>query len=117
MKEQAVENCIRNGILEDILRGNRAEVTDMLMKEYDEALHIANEKEISFEEGFLQGQLAAQEQAERIQKEAEQKVEQAQKEVQQANLKIQVLTYQVQGKTLEEISELLQLPIEQLRNL
>jgi len=44
-------------------------------------------------------------------------MKQAQKEIQQANLKIQFLTYQVQGKTLEEISELLQMPIEQLRNL
>ncbi len=136
--EYAVERCIRNGILEDILRGNRAEVTDMLMKEYDEALHIANEKEISFEEGFLKGQLAERENTERVQKEAEQKMERvqketeqkmervqketeqkmerAQKEIQQANLKIQILTYQLQGKTLEEISELVQLPMEQLRD-
>ena len=48
---------------------------------------------------------------------AQKEAEQAQKEILQANLKIKFLTYQVQGKTLEEISELLQMPIEQLRNL
>lgn len=49
--ETAVDYCIRNNILGDILRGNKAEVTSMLLKEYDEAFHIANEKEISLEEG------------------------------------------------------------------
>ena len=49
--EEAVDYCICNGILADILRGNKAEVTDMCLEEYDAALHIASEKEISFEEG------------------------------------------------------------------
>lgn len=49
--EEAVDYCIRNGILADILQGNKAEVTDMCLEEYDAALHIASEKEISFEEG------------------------------------------------------------------
>lgn len=49
--ESAVDYCIHNGILADVLRGNRAEVTDMCLEEYDAAFHIASEKEISFEEG------------------------------------------------------------------
>lgn len=49
--EGAVDECIRNGILANILQGNKAEVTDMCLEEYDAAFHIASEKEISFEEG------------------------------------------------------------------
>ena len=48
---QAVAICIREGILSDILRANKAEVTSMLLTEYDEVFHISSEKDISFKEG------------------------------------------------------------------
>ena len=106
----------------------------MLMKEYDAELHISNEKKISFEDGFLQGQLLerentererlnaeqAQQEAKRAQqeaKQAQQETEQAQLEIQKANLQIQVLMHKVQGKTLEEISELTQVPLEQIQTM
>ena len=53
--EETITECIEKGILADILREQRAKVTDMLFKEYDSAAHIASENEISYEEGFEDG--------------------------------------------------------------
>ncbi len=51
----AVDECIKEGILADILEKHRAEAKTMILEEYDEELHIRNEKEISYEEGLEQG--------------------------------------------------------------
>ncbi len=51
----AVDDCIKNGILANILRGHKAEVTDIMLSEYNEALHIATEKEISYQDGYEAG--------------------------------------------------------------
>ena len=59
--EQAVDSCIKKGILTDILLGNKAEVTDMILEEYDENLHISNEKEISYQEGLEIGRASCRE--------------------------------------------------------
>jgi hypothetical protein len=53
--ENAVDYCIENDILADILTEHKAEVTNMLFTEYDEVAHIKNEKEISYEEGVEYG--------------------------------------------------------------
>ncbi|MCR5267745.1 MAG: hypothetical protein K6E16_04450, partial [Lachnospiraceae bacterium] len=53
--ESAVSECIREGILEDILTKHRAEATAMILEEYDEAKHIENEKAISYEDGLKAG--------------------------------------------------------------
>ena len=55
--DQAVEDCIRHDILKQFLLKHREEVREMILSEYDEALHIRSEKEISFEEGAAQGKL------------------------------------------------------------
>ena len=49
--DMALEECIREGILESILRAHREEVCSMLLTEYDEQAHIENEREIAKEEG------------------------------------------------------------------
>ncbi len=53
--EQAVEHCIRNGILSDFLSENRAEAIAVSIFEYDEEKHIQSERkewrEIGREEG------------------------------------------------------------------
>ena len=53
--EQAVEYCIRNGILSDFLSENRAEAIAVSIFEYDEEKHIQSERkewrEIGREEG------------------------------------------------------------------
>ncbi len=53
--EKAVDECIGEGILKDILLKHRSEATTMILEEYDEARHIQNEKEISYEEGRNDG--------------------------------------------------------------
>jgi len=53
--DKATDECITEGILEQILRDNRGEVRSMLLTQYDEQAHIQYEKELSFEEGFEKG--------------------------------------------------------------
>uniref|UniRef100_UPI00405788B3 hypothetical protein n=1 Tax=Acetatifactor sp. TaxID=1872090 RepID=UPI00405788B3 len=52
----AVDECIENGILADILRDNREEVCAMLLREYNEQAHIDSEKQIAMEEGERKGE-------------------------------------------------------------
>ncbi len=54
--DDAVDECIANGILEELLRANREEVRSMLLTEYDEEFHIKCEREIALEEGQKIGQ-------------------------------------------------------------
>lgn len=53
--KEAIEHCIQNKILSDFLTRHRAEVTNMILTEYDEELHISSEKKISHEEGRTEG--------------------------------------------------------------
>lgn len=109
----AVEECIRKGILENVLRGNKAEVTDMLLKEYDEALHISTEKKISYEEGFLEGQLKERKNTER-EKERADRIEKENEIIQKTAV---VLKYKLKGKKNEEICQLTKLSLEQVENI
>lgn len=52
---RAVEECIREGILEDFLRKNRAEVVKMSIYEYDEEKHLKTLQEESREDGIKLG--------------------------------------------------------------
>lgn len=49
--DNAAEESIKNGVLADFLQKHRAEVKDVILKEYNEELHIKSEKQLSFEEG------------------------------------------------------------------
>ena len=51
----AVDECIRKGILRDLLSKNRAEVVEMSFWDYDAERHLRIEKEDSYEEGFQKG--------------------------------------------------------------
>ena len=53
--EKAVTDCIHDNILADILRSHKAEVTNMILDEYDEKFHIASEKKLSFAQGLEKG--------------------------------------------------------------
>lgn len=55
--DEAVETCLRKGILADILSKNRQEVRDMLLTEYNEELHLRNERQIALEEGEQKGEI------------------------------------------------------------
>ena len=52
---EAVDSCIRQGILADFLRKNRAEAIEMSIFEYDEEKHLKSEREIWRQEGILEG--------------------------------------------------------------
>ncbi len=53
--EKAVDDGIGEGILADILTKHRAEVTEMILEEYDEEFHIRCEKKLSYSEGEKAG--------------------------------------------------------------
>ena len=50
--EKAIDECIKNGILAEFLRKNRAEVLRVSIFEYDEEEHMRQEREESRQEGF-----------------------------------------------------------------
>jgi hypothetical protein len=52
--DMAVADSIANGILEEFLLKHRAEVKMMILSEYNEELHLKNEREIAREEGIRQ---------------------------------------------------------------
>ena len=51
----AIDDCIRNQILTDFLRKNRAEVLHTVLFAYDQEEHIRMEKEESLEEDLEKG--------------------------------------------------------------
>ena len=53
--ENAVSDCIREGILKEFLVANRAEVVQMSIFEYDEELHMATVRGEGREEGLAEG--------------------------------------------------------------
>ena len=53
--ERAITECIREGILEEFLRGNRAEAKKMSIYEYDEERHMRQTREEGWEEGKSAG--------------------------------------------------------------
>ena len=52
---RAVEECVREDVLTDFLKGHKAEVIGMLLTEYDQAEHMRLLKEEGIEEGIEQG--------------------------------------------------------------
>ena len=57
--EQAIDECIRTGILSDFLRKSRAEVMRMWLFEYDQEKHIQQERDASREEGRQEERIKA----------------------------------------------------------
>ena len=51
----AIEECLREGILEDILLTQRNEVMSMVLSTFDKELYEKDLKEEAFEEGYDQG--------------------------------------------------------------
>lgn len=121
--EAAVEYCIQNHILEDILRANRAEVTDMLLTEYDEAFHIANEKKLSREEG----RRLEQENTEREKKradaaearadKAEARADKTEELLAEEKKRINVLTLKLKQYDNARIAEELEIDIEEVEKI
>ena len=57
--EKAITECIKEGILSDFLKKNRAEALEMSWYEYNEELHLKNERQIAFEDGMEQEKVAS----------------------------------------------------------
>ena len=53
--EQAISECIREGILADFLMKNRAEAKKMSIYEYDEVKHMHQTREEGYEDGYNTG--------------------------------------------------------------
>ena len=53
--EQAICECIQEGVLAEFLKQNRAEAKQVSIYEYDEEKHMRQEREASWEEGRLSG--------------------------------------------------------------
>ena len=53
--EQAITECIREGILVDFLTKNRAEAKKMSIYEYDEEKHMRQTREEGYEDGYNSG--------------------------------------------------------------
>ena len=54
--EQAITECIREGILKDFLEKNRREAIRVSIYEYDDARHIRQEREDAWEDGRQEGE-------------------------------------------------------------
>lgn len=53
--DKSISECIKENVLSDILSKHRGEVLNMILTEYDEQAHIANEKKWSYEDGIKKG--------------------------------------------------------------
>lgn len=53
--EQAISECIREGILADFPMKNRAEAKKMSIYEYDEVKHMRQTREEGYEDGYNTG--------------------------------------------------------------
>ncbi|WP_347104735.1 hypothetical protein [Mediterraneibacter gnavus] len=77
--EQAISECIQEGIMAEFLKQNRAEAKQVSIYEYDEEKHMRQEREASWEEGKLEGKIEL--------------------------LRMQIQKKLVKGKSISEISE------------
>ena len=77
--EQAISECIQEGIMAEFLKQNRAEAKQVSIYEYDEEKHMRQEREASWEEGKFEGKIEL--------------------------LRMQIQKKLVKGKSVSEISE------------
>ena len=102
--DMAVEECIGKRILADILRAHRVEVTEMLLKEYDEEFHISCEKKISYEDGYEDGV-----------RQGNIRAEEADRRANEATRKVEILTRKLRGCSDEEIAAALNVSVDAVR--
>ena len=89
--EQAISECIREGIMAEFLKQNRAEAKQVSIYEYDEEKHMRQEREASWEEGREVGR--------------EEGREEGIKKGKQELLERLIQKKLVKGKSISEISE------------
>ena len=89
--EQAISECIQEGIMAEFLKQNRAEAKQVSIYEYDEEKHMRQEREASWEEGREVGR--------------EEGREEGKFEGKIGLLRMQIQKKLVKGKSVSEISE------------
>lgn len=106
--DMAIEHCIRNNILADFLKKNRAEVLRMNIFEYDQEKHIRMEKKESYEEDVQDGE-------ERGEKRGIQIGEERGIQIGEQSLLTKLVGSKVKkGYTLEQTAEALDYPVKDL---
>lgn len=53
--DEASSKSLKEGVLKDLLKKNRAEVRNVVLTEYNEELHLKNVSECGYEEGYDNG--------------------------------------------------------------
>ena len=53
--DEAISRSLKEGVLKDLLKKNRAEVRNVVLTEYNEELHLKNVRECGYEEGYDNG--------------------------------------------------------------
>ena len=53
--DRAIDDCIREGVLEKFLRKHKAEAKEMSIFEYDQEKHMKQEREAAWEDGHAAG--------------------------------------------------------------
>ena len=92
--EQAISECIQEGIMAEFLKQNRAEAKQVSIYEYDEEKHMRQEREASWEEGREVGREEGREEG-RVQGREEGKFEG----------KIELLRMQIQKKLVNSMGK------------
>lgn len=59
--DRAVDQCLKDDILTDVLRAHRREVTTMFLEEYDQELHYKTIRKEGYEDGFEDGSNSGEE--------------------------------------------------------
>ena len=101
--EQAISECIQEGILSEFLRQNRAEAKQVSIYEYDEEKHMRQEREASWEEGREVGREEGRVQGR--EEGIEEGIEKGIKKGKQEILERLIQKKLVKGKSISEIAE------------
>ena len=109
--EQAITECIREGILKEFLEKNRREAKNVSIYEYDQEKHIRQEREEAWEAGEKAGWEAGREAGEKTGREAGERAGQINKLQEQIRKKL------AKGKTIPEIAEALEEDEDTIRKL
>ena len=56
--DEAISKSLKEGVLKDLLKKNRAEVRNVVLTEYNEELHLKNVRECGYEEGYVMDMIA-----------------------------------------------------------
>lgn len=82
----------------------------MILQEYDENLHISNEKEISYQEGLEEG-------LEKGREEEKENTLRERNRADEANQRAEIFRLKLQGKNEEEIAEIVNLQLETVQEI